>query len=134
VRSRLARAYFGFQSLAVIAWWLTLWLRPEWRFSFLPNKSSDAALLGFAPGDVLMLGLLSAAVASLGNASRTRRALAWLVAGATVYGTMYTITLAVTAAAPVIGAVLMVPAGVACIFAAFALDDDVSAVPTSGAR
>lgn len=134
MRSRLARIYFGLQSLAVIAWWLTLWRRPEWRVSFLPTASSDAALLGFAPGDVIMLGLLSALVASLGNASRTRRALAWLVAGATVYGAIYTVTLAVTGAAPVIGALLMVPAGVACIFAAFALDDDVSAVPTGGTR
>ena len=81
-----------------------------------------------------MLGFLSAVVASLGRASRSRRALAWLVTGATIYGAIYTITLAFIGAAPVIGAALMVPAGVACIFAAFALDDDVSAVSTGGTR
>jgi hypothetical protein len=134
VRSRLARVYFGLQSLAVIAWWFTLWLRPESRIFFLPKASSNAALFGFAPGDVIMLVLLSAAVSALGNPSRTRRALAWLVAGATVYGAIYTVTLAVTGGAPVIGALLMVPAGVACIFAAFALDDDVNAIPTGATR
>ena len=134
MRTRFARLYFGVQALAVLGWWLALWLRPEWRVAFLPKSSSEGALLGFAPGDVLILGFLSAAVASLGNPSRPRRALTWLVTGATIYGAIYTITLAVIGAAPVDGALLMVPAAVACIFAAFALDDDVSAFPTGGAR
>ena len=65
---------------------------------------------------------------------KLRRAMAWLVTGATVYGAIYTVTLAIAGAAPIIGAVLMVPAAVACIFAAIALDDDVSAIPSGAAR
>ena len=134
MRSRLARVYFALQAVAVTAWWLALWLRPEWRVAFLPKASTDAALLGFAPGDLLILGLGSGVVASLGTAPLMRRALAWLVTGATVYGALYTVTLAASGSASMIGAVLMVPAAVACIFAALTLDADFSALPAGGSR
>ena len=131
----MARIYFAVQAIAVTAWWVALWLRPEWRAAFVPRSSSDSALLGFAPGDLIILGALSAVVAYLGFAeARQRRALAWLVAGATLYGAVYTVTLAVSGSAPVIGAVLMVPAAVACILAAFTLDADVSTLSTSSSR
>ena len=134
-RSRFARAYFALQALAVSGWWLALWLRPAWRAAFRPDPAPDVVLLALAPGDLLMLGLGSAIVAWSGRQRvRLRRALAWLVAGATVYGALYTIALAFTGAVPPIGALLMCPAAVACSLAAFALDDEVSAIPPGSAR
>jgi hypothetical protein len=56
---------------------------------------------------------------------RQRRALAWVVAGATVYGALYTLSLAVVNAASPLGALLMCPAAAASTIAAFAIDDQV---------
>jgi hypothetical protein len=126
--------YFALQALAVVGWWAALWLRPEWRAAFRPLSAPDAVLLSFAPGDLLMLGVGSALVAWPGPHLRRRRALAWLVAGATVYAALYTLALALTAAAPPLGALLMCPAAVASTIAAFSLDNEVSAIPSSGAR
>ena len=132
-RSRLARWYFAVQAIAVGVWWLTLWLRPDWRDAFRPFSTADAILLGFAPADLMLLGVGSALVAASGRQSRQRRALAWLVTGATVYAALYTLTLALVGAAPFLGALLMIPAGAAAAIAAHILDDDVSTVSSSGA-
>ena len=135
LRSRLARVYFALQALAVGGWWLALLLRPEWRAAFRPDAAPDAVLLAFVPGDLLMLGLGSARVAWSGpHLARRRRALAWLVAGATVYGALYTLALALADAAPPFGALFMCPAAVAVSLAAFSLDDQASAVPPGDAR
>jgi hypothetical protein len=81
-----------------------------------------------------MLGVGSALVAWSGPHLSRRRALAWIVAGATVYAAFYTLALALSGAAPAFGALLMCPAAVASALAAFSLDDEVSAIPSSGAR
>lgn len=81
-----------------------------------------------------MLGVGSAIVAWPGPHLRRRRALAWLVAGATAYAALYTLALALTGAAPPLGALLMCPAAAASTFAAFSVDDQVSAIPPSSAR
>jgi hypothetical protein len=133
LRSRLARSYFALQAVAVLAWWIVLWLRPEWRAAFRPFSAPDAVLHSFAPGDLLMLGVGSALIAS-DHHRRHRRLLAWLVAGATVYAALYTLTLALAGAAPPLGALLMCPAAIASGLAAFSLDDQVSSIPSSGAR
>ena len=130
----MARSYFALQAVAVIGWWVALWLRPEWRAAFRPFSAPDAVLLSFAPGDLLMLGAGSALVAWPAHHQRHRRALAWVAAGATAYAALYTLALALTAAAPSLGALLMCPAAVASTLAAFSLDDQVSAIPSSGAR
>ena len=131
----MARAYFALQALAVGGWWLALLLRPAWRAAFRPDSAPDVVLLAFALADLLILGLGSALVALSGpHVARQRRALAWLVAGATVYGALYTLALALVHAAPALGAILMIPAAVAATLAAFALDDQVSAVPPGRAR
>lgn len=120
---RLARVYFGVQAAAVAAWWVVLAVRPAVRPLFRPAAAPDAMLLAFAPGDLLMLGLGSAAVAlAAARPGPTVRAAAWLVAGATVYGALYTITLAASGAAGVLGAVMMTPAAVASLLCARALD------------
>ena len=133
-RSRLARGYFGVQAVAVAAWWVALWLRPELRGLFRPFATPDAILLGFAPADLLMLGLGSALVAASSRQTNRRRVLAWLVAGATVYAALYTLTLAIIGYAPFLGAFLMIPAGGAAALAAHILDDDVSTVSPGGTR
>ena len=131
----LARGYFALQALAVVGCWLALFLRPAWRAAFRPDGAPDITLLALAPGDLLILGLGSAFVAWAGpHLVRPQRALAWLVAGATIYGALYTVALTLSGAVPVIGALLMCPAAVACALAAFALDDQLSSVPPSGAR
>jgi hypothetical protein len=131
----LARGYFALQALAVVGWWLALFIRPAWRAAFRAEAAPDITLLALAPGDLLMLGVGSAFVAWSGpHLLRPRRALAWLVAGATIYGALYTVALTLSGAVSVIGALLMCPAAVACVLAAFALDDQVSSVPPSGAR
>jgi hypothetical protein len=135
MRSRFARGYFALQALAVSGWWLALLLRPEWRAAFRPDPAPDVVLLALAPGDLLLMGLGSVLVAWSGpQRVRLRRALAWLVAGATSYGALYTLALAFAGAVPPVGALLMCPAAVACALAAFALDDQVSALPPRSAR
>jgi sulfite exporter TauE/SafE len=119
----------------VIGWWVALLVRPEWRSPFRPFSTPDAVLLAFALGDLLILGIGSAFVAlSQAHAARLQRAVAWLVAGATVYAALYTLALALGGAAPPLGALLMCPAAVATTIAAFSLDDEISAIPTSGTR
>jgi hypothetical protein len=132
--SRLARAYFALQAIAVGGWWLALLLRPAWRAAFRPDSAPDVVLFAFALADLLILGLGSALVAlSSPRVARQRRALAWLVAGATVYGGLYTLALALARAAPPLGAVLMCPAAIAATLAALSLDDQASTVPPSRA-
>ena len=134
LRSRLARSYFALQAAAVVAWWVALWVRPEWRAAFRPFSAPDAVLLSFAPGDLLMLGVGSALVAWPGHHQRHRRGLALVVTGATSYAALYTLSLALTGAATSLGALLMCPAAVASGLAAFSVDDQVSSIPSSGAR
>jgi hypothetical protein len=116
-------------------WWLALVLRPAWRATFRPEGAPDIVLLALAPGDLLMLGVGSALVAlpggRLGGASRP---LAWVVAGATLYGAIYTLALTVAGAVSPLGAILMSPAALASTLAAFVLDDHVRSISPGGAR
>lgn len=134
LRSHFARGYFALQAVAVLGWWLALLLTPGWRAAFRPYSAPDAVLLAFASGDLLILCLGSALVAWASPFFVRARALAWLVAGATVYAALYTLALALTGAAPPLGALLMCPAAVASTLAAFSVDDQVRAIPSSGAR
>lgn len=81
-----------------------------------------------------MLGVGSALVAWPGHHQRHRRGLALVVTGATIYAALYTLSLALTGAATSLGALLMCPAAVASGLAAFSVDDQVSSIPSSGAR
>lgn len=131
----MARGYFALQALAVTGWWLALFFHPSWRDAFRPWSAPDAALLAFAPADLLILALGSALVAfSNQSDSRRQRALVWLVVGAMLYGASYTLTLTVMASASPLGAILMCPAAVASVVAAFALDGHVTAISTGSAR
>jgi hypothetical protein len=124
VSRRTARAYFAVQAVAVAAWWVLLTLHPASRPLFRPATAPDVALFAFAPGDLLMLGLGSAAVALWGaRRDPTLGAAAWVVAGATAYGAVYTITLAASGATGAVGAGLMTPAALASLACARALND-----------
>jgi hypothetical protein len=124
VNLRLARGYFALQAFAVAGWWLALLLRPAWRDAFRPYSAPDATLLAFAPADLLILAVGSGLVAfAAPQLLRWQPAMAWVVAGATVYGALYTLALTIAGAAPVLGALLMSPAAVASILAAFAIDE-----------
>lgn len=118
----VARLYFGVQSIAVAAWWTLLATRPSTRALFRVAGAPDASLLAFAPGDLALLTLGSAALALSGRgASAWRVPLAWLVAGAAVYAAAYTLALAASGAAGPLGAALMVPAAAASVLCAHAL-------------
>jgi hypothetical protein len=123
VSRRTACAYFAVQAVTVVAWWVLLAALPAARPLFRPAGAPDVALFAFAPGDLLMLGLGSAAVA-LWSSRRdpTLGAAAWLVAGATAYAALYTITLAACGAMSAVGACLMTPAALASLACARALD------------
>lgn len=133
--NRMARAYFKIQAFAVAAWWLALALWPEWRAPFRPYSAQDMVLFAFAPGDLLLLAAGSALVGWIrGPMVRFRSAIGWAVAGATLYGAIYTLTLAITGAASPLGALLMIPAAAASTLAAFVLDDSLRSLPSSSAR
>lgn len=121
ISSRLARTYFGILAIAVATWWVLLAVRPPARSLFRAAGAPDATLLAFAPGD-LLLALGSAAVALAADGRhRWRAPLAWLVAGATTYGALYTIALALGGAVSPLGAALMTPATLASLACARAL-------------
>ena len=118
---RLARAYLALQALAVAAWWVALYARPPLRALFRPPAAPDATLLAFAPGDLLLA--LGSALAAASPARPARSIAAWLVAGAMSYAAAYTVVLAVTCAAGWLGAILMAPAALGSLAAAWALKD-----------
>jgi hypothetical protein len=130
----MARAYFALQSLAVALFWLVLAVRPQWRVLFYPAAAPEVVLLAFVPGDILILSTGSGAAALLNDARAVlRSSLAWLVAGATLYGTCYTLSLAFTGDTGVLGALLMTPAALGSVFAARVLHDHSRAVSGRGA-
>jgi hypothetical protein len=122
VSPRLAALYFGVQSASVALWWAVLAVRPETRSFFSSPRAPETTLLAFAPADVAILVVGSAAVALAGSQGRAWRGpLAWFVAGATVYGAIYTLTLAINGAIGPLGAALMTPAAAASVMCALAL-------------
>lgn len=135
ISPRLARTYFGIQAVAFATWWVVLAVRAPARSLFRAAGAPDSTLLAFAPGDLLLT--LGSAVVALGADGRRRcpGPLAWLVAGATAYGAMYTLALALGGAAAPLGAVLMTPAALASLVCARALDHgEPDAFPGRGAR
>ena len=117
---RLARTWFLVHGIAVIAWWMLLAMRPAVRGAFEIRDAPPIALLAFAPADLIILGGGSLIV---GAAYRRRwaAALAWAVAGATVYASLYTFATAVSSAAGWLGFALMAPAALLTVLASYAL-------------
>ena len=116
-RTRLARLYFAVQAVGVAAWWIVLWLVPSSRSLFAAGGFPFAPLGAFAPGDLGMIALGSAAIAWRGDA-RWSTAVAWIVAGAMAYAAIYTVTAALIEVMTIFAAVTMVAGAVASIAAA----------------
>ncbi len=121
---RLASAYFALQGAAVAIWWIALALRPDWRDAFLPRGHPEAALLAFAPGDALLLVAGSwflAASIRLGWVWTIP--LAWLVAGAVDYATLYVLAQSFLTESGWLAFVAMAPAALLTTALAFRLTE-----------
>lgn len=122
----LALAYFAVQAIAVIAWWAMLLILPSTRDAFAIRGASFAALGAFAPGDLALIALGSAAVAVGRERAWTVNA-AWLASGALIYATFYAVIAALTDVSPLLGAMLMLPAAVASVAGSAILTRDANA-------
>ncbi len=114
---QFAARYFLVQAIAVVAWWALLVAVPEsWAF-FEIRGAPRVAFGAFGPGDLGIVAVGSAMVAS-----RYRRPwaghVAWMVAGAMAYAALYTVTTAALQAAHPLGAILMLPAAGASLVCA----------------
>ena len=117
---RIARAYFGLLAAAVAGWWALLFAWPATRAPFRIVGAPEAALLGFAPAD-LLAAVAAAWIATTSRPGRARTAAAWGVAGAMAYAAVYTAALAFACATGPVGAILMAPAAAASVWSAWAV-------------
>lgn len=117
--ARLARIYFALQAGAVALWWVALVGWPELQATFGIRGAPPVVLLAFAPADTMLLvgGSLAAAAAR----GRWAAPIAFVVAGAAVYATLYTLAAAAAGATSWIGFALMAPSAVLSTWAAVSL-------------
>jgi len=129
-RRQVAVSYFAFQALAVAGWWLVLAVDPSYRALFALRQESTA-LLAFAPGDIAIVVLGSAYVA-IRRGRGPSSVVAWIVAGAMLYGALYTVTIRIARIGSPLAVVLMVPASLATCWAANVLSRGASSPISSG--
>ncbi len=86
----LVPLYLLAQAILIVGWWLWLWWSPPARALFVVDDWPEATLLAFALPDVvvLVLGSLLAA-AAVRSKHPAGRPLLWLLAGATLYATLW---------------------------------------------
>jgi hypothetical protein len=132
LRRRLARAYFLFQAAAVTAWWIVLATVPHTRPLFSIRGASFAAVSAFAAGDLVVIALGSALVAS-SRIHRRSVVFSLVVTGAVIYAALYTAAAALLRLTPVWGTVLMIPAAALTIVSASIIsrDEPAESVSTS---
>jgi peptidoglycan/LPS O-acetylase OafA/YrhL len=129
----LAVRYFVLQAIAVLLWWGALAVHAPWRAYFRATDAADASLLAFAAPDLLLLVIGSAAVAfGRARGRRWTAPLASVVAGASLYATVYVATLWLMRVASPLGAVLMAPSTVLSAWAALVLNRDATRHLSSG--
>jgi len=108
---RFAIAYFGFQAIAVAAWWVVLVAWPASRAPFKSSDAPDSVLLAFIVADLLLVAVASGIVA-LGLHWHTRWAWPVLLihTGAAAYAGLYCLTVFIqNEGSGWIAAVLMFP-------------------------
>jgi protein-S-isoprenylcysteine O-methyltransferase Ste14 len=88
---RNAVTYFAIQGMAVLAWWIVLFVYPQYRAAFRLEPGSDTSLLSFLLPDVFLISLGSLAAAALVHfKNRFEVAVLWFVTGAISYASIYT--------------------------------------------
>jgi hypothetical protein len=116
-RRQLAIAFFFMQAVAITGWWVLLGLVPAARSLFTPYDAPFATLASFAPGDLGIVAIGSLCVI-LRRGLGWSGSVAWVVAGAMLYGAAFVLTAAVLRASSPLGAILMVPAAAGNLVAA----------------
>ncbi|CAA9315654.1 MAG: hypothetical protein AVDCRST_MAG89-1379 [uncultured Gemmatimonadetes bacterium] len=113
---RVTAAYFAFQGVAIVAWWIVLWRVPSVRGWFVAPGWTEASLLAFLVPDLVIGGAGSMLAAWLVlRASRWSGPALWLVAGAVLYATLYCVAASIAADGAWLNVALMTPAALASL-------------------
>jgi len=100
------------QAVAVVAWWVWLWISPEARARFAP-AGEDTGLMAFAPGDLAFLAVLPLVIVfGVRRGAWWAPYALWCHAGACWYATVWAVTLAAREPTTWLGACMMVPLAV----------------------
>lgn len=105
---KLTAPYFALQAVAVLAWWLGLWLFPAFRRYFLPPNSDEVFLLAFCLPDLslIVIGSFTAGYCCWREKAAANVAL-WLVIGSLGYATLYCLALSLFTNSAWISVVMM---------------------------
>lgn len=105
---KLTPTYFALQALAVLAWWMTLWLQPNSRRFFMPPNSDEVFLLAFCLPDLALIVIGSFAASFLCHREKASANVAlWLVVGSLGYATLYCLALSLLTDSAWISVVMM---------------------------
>ncbi|MGE3171018.1 MAG: hypothetical protein AB7O97_00225 [Planctomycetota bacterium] len=110
------------QAVIVATWWLTLLARPDLAAHFLPAGWPTAALFAFWPADLLLL-VAGSVAGAIGIARRARwaPAMAWALAGAALYATLFCLGALLSTGSGVLAVAAMLPCAIgSCACAAAA--------------
>ena len=113
---RVTAAYFAFQGVAVVVWWIVLWRVPSVREWFVAPGWTESSLLAFWVPDLVIGGAGSMLAAWLVlRASRWAGPALWLVVGAMLYATVYCVAASFATDGAWLNVALMTPAAVASL-------------------
>ncbi|HEY0035157.1 MAG TPA: hypothetical protein VGB66_00645, partial [Longimicrobium sp.] len=113
---RISAAYFAFQGVAIVAWWIVLWRVPSVRGWFVAPGWTESSLLAFWVPDLVIGGAGSMLAAWLVvRASRWAGPALWLVAGAMLYATLYCVAASFATGGAWLNVALMTPAALASL-------------------
>lgn len=119
---RLAAAYFLVQAVLVPLWWSMLFAVPASRDWFLPSRDLDPAFVAFVAPDLIVLSVASAITGVFApRTPQLARTGSWVVVGAVMYATAYTLAWTALVGAPWLSAALMMAAAAGSIASARAL-------------
>lgn len=105
---KLTAPYFALQAVAVLAWWIALWLLPAFGQNFLPPNSDEVFLLAFCLPDLSLIVIGSFAASYLCAREKAAANVAlWLVVGSLGYATLYCLALSLLTGSAWIGVVMM---------------------------